>query len=356
MLDFPSALRVGKKVEFKDGKIIKLPTIYCNGKLQKELTAFYLEILSKEYETVVVNIDPAGLNYVAYRNFVYVGLLIAGSKSNSMGKFRKIYPLNIFSYEYIVKRICAEKQLYSYEEFIPIKSVVQSFHEIRNLNSKISSNIDELIGANIESEWEQHFDNANENVKKIYVASRLLKFILDNISFLTPTYFENLKLNEGRSFVIHRSVSKIVKIFKEDFKKKKGLIEFRGQSYCKLVGDKELFEVILMLLLENAIKYSSDVSSIAPKVQIEETVNTVCITIASFGLIVPESEKEQLFLRGFRSTVNKNNTNGTGMGLYNAQKIANLFGAEIKYHGVPIEAGQIGWNRFTITCKRENIT
>ena len=51
---------------------------------------------------------------------------------------------------------------------------------------------------NSDEEWEEKFDNQTENIKKIYVGSRLIKFILDNIKFYQPNFFKNLKIKYDR--------------------------------------------------------------------------------------------------------------------------------------------------------------
>ena len=79
-------------------------------------------------------------------------------------------------------------------KYIPVKSFTQSIHELRGLNSKISGHIERLMEFNSEEEWEKNFEDADENLKKIYVGTRLIKFLLDNIRLFNPQNISNLSI------------------------------------------------------------------------------------------------------------------------------------------------------------------
>ena len=155
--------------------------------------------------------------------------------------------------------------------------------------------------------------------------------------------------NEDQSFIIHRCVSKIVRIYWEDFKKKKSNVALEGNTFKKMQGDEELFEIVLMLLLENVIKYSNDISSISPKVKLQELKNLVQITVSSFGIIISEKERSKIFSRGFSLEFQKLVT-GTGMELHNAKELLKVFKCEISYKAICSGKEGVGRNNFVITC------
>jgi hypothetical protein len=291
--DYPYCINKGNSIEFLNGNFVSLPKEYKKKSHSAILLKFYQEILNKDIGMVKTGIDPIGFNYVVNGNSCNVGLLFEGNKSKLFNDNRKKYPHNKFEKCYILNQIENERKLENYEDYIPIEIVTQNIHEIRNLNSKISAHIDELLNAKDETSWEETFDKADENIKKIYVASRLIKFILDIVRFNVPNHIENIKINRDRSFVIHKSITKIVKIFSNDFKKRRPNIGFEGNSFKKLIGDKELFEIVLMLLVENAIKYSNDILGMPPKVSIRNEFKKVIITISSFGILIPEQMAKQ---------------------------------------------------------------
>jgi two-component system sensor histidine kinase ArlS len=349
MIEFPFVSIENKKLIYSDGMFVRLPNEYKKAAYLKLVDYFYLKKVETSSNIVILEADPFGFCSVHYKTLTYVGLIINGIKGVEAGRLKKKYPNNRFDKDYIIHRIKKEYSLLSFEEVIPIELVKQNLHEIRNLNSKISGVIDDVIDANTEVEWDEKFDKASENVKKIYVGSRLIKFLLDNIKFLSPNYFNTLSQNRERSFIVHRSVSKIVKIYSEDFKKKKANIVLEGNSFKKIFGDKELFEVVIMLLIENAIKYSIDVSSISPKVSIKENANSLTIKVSSFGTVIPKEERESIFIKGFRSKL-QTIKEGTGMGLHNARELLKVFKSEIQYQCDAIDNSPNGWNHFTIKC------
>jgi signal transduction histidine kinase len=346
--DFPYIQVVHGKIYFHDGDLISLPKEYQKNIEKTE--KFYKAILDKGSEKIVIGLDPIGFNYIYLQNFCNIGLVIGSGSGLSRDNGKK-YPVNKFSKEFLIKRIEKERKLMSFEDFIPREFVTQNIHELRNLNSKVSSNIDALLNIREEDEWDEKFDKADENVKKIFVASRLIKFILDNIKFYIPDYIQGIELDITRSFRIHRSASKIVKIYRNDFKKKKSEIELLGNTNRVLFGDREYFEIILMLLIENALKYSNDSASLAPQVELEDIGKSTRLTIKSYGLIIPKDDQGKLFSKGFRSAVHRGINEGTGMGLHNASELVRLFNGRLNYTSEKVNVIQeqdIGWNCFQI--------
>lgn len=207
-----------------------------------------------------------------------------------------------------------------------------------------------------EAEWDDKFEKQSENIKKIYVGSRLIKFILDNVKFYIPDFFDNLKLNDERAFMPHRSVSKIVKIYRNDFKKDRADIEFTGSCLSKINGDKEYFEILIKILVENALKYSEFPKKIGPKVIISENKEQILIQVHSYGRAIPKTEQPYLFSKGFRSSSNRQSKEGTGMGLYNAKQLAKHFNSKIEFSDKEVSKDKnidLAWNIFTLTIQKK---
>ena len=346
-----------KEIFFKNGRFCNLPKDYLKPTNKEKLRKFYKEILSKSSsKEISFGIDPLGFTYLNLDFICYVGLITDTSLRSKYNSLRKKYPLNKFDIEYLKKQILFEYDLSNFKEFIPIQIVTQNLHELRGLNSQIAGNIDTIMDINSEDEWDNKFDNQDETVKKIYVGSRLIKFILDNIKFYQPNFFKNLEMKYDKTFIAHRSVSKIVKIYRNDFKKGLADIEFKGSCSTRVRGDKNYFEILIKILVENAQKYSEFPKRIGPKVNISNKGNYLIISIHSYGRAIPETERPYLFSKGFRSTVNKRSKEGSGMGLYNAAQIAKHFFAEIDFtfkDASKEENIDLAWNIFTLKIKKK---
>jgi two-component system sensor histidine kinase ArlS len=355
--NYPYATILNGVVTFHDGKLIKIPMEFLREKNKSIVANYYKDILSKNTEELTLGSDPLGFDFVVFQNVCNIGVLINNSSSALVNNNRKKYPNHKFEKTYFIERVKEDKRIQNFEEYIPIEIATQNIHELRNLNGKISASVDEILDYSTDSEWEIKFDSADDNIKKIYVSSRLTKFILDNIKFYMPDYLDNLKPNTERKFSIHKSVNKIAKIFSNDFKKKKINVPLEGNTFRQVQGDKELFEIVLMLLTENAIKYSRDANSIQPNIKIKENGNTVEIAVSSYGSLIPNEDIPKLFTKGYRSSVHKSVKDGTGMGLHNAFKLIKLFNGELSYLKQPASTNDntTGWNIFLITCRQTSI-
>lgn len=352
LLAFPNVRSNRKKITFHSGRYADLPNPFQSD-LNDELVKFYKNILAKSNsKEIQEGVDPLGFTYIQYDFICYVGLVTNNCKRSLYNRLRKKFPQNHFDLTFLKKQIHFEHDLLNFKEYIPIDIVTQNLHELRGLNSKISGNLDIIMDIQSEDEWERKFDEQPETIKKIYVGSRLIKFILDNIKFYQPNFFQNLKMNYERIFVVHRCVSKIVKIYKNDFKKGLADIDFQGNCNTKIKGDKEYFEILIKILIENSLKYSEFPKRIGPKVRIKESKKKVNIEVHSYGRAIPHTERPYLFSKGFRSSVNKQSKEGTGMGLYNAKELASQFNANINFKCKDISKNEdidLAWNIFTLS-------
>ena len=357
---YPYVKNVRKELIFSNGRFCNLPMEYLKKSNLELVNTFYSNILSNSSsKKIELGTDPLGFTYLNLDFICYIGLVTNTGLRGKCNNLKKKYPDNKFNIEYLKKQIQFEYDLVNFKEFIPIEIVTQNLHEIRGLNSKIAGNIDRIMNIANEDEWEAKFDEQAETIKKIYVGSRLIKFMLDNVKFYIPDFFDNLKMDYNRSFIAHRSVSKIVKIYRNDFKKDRADIDFKGTSNKQIHGDKEYFEILIKILIENALKYSEFPKRIGPKVIISEKSKFISISVHSYGRAIPETEQPFLFSKGFRSTANRQTKEGTGMGLYNAKQLSKQFNAKIDFINKEVSKDNdidLAWNIFTLEIKCQPIT
>jgi two-component system sensor histidine kinase KdpD len=84
-------------------------------------------------------------------------------------------------------------------------------------------------------------------------------------------------------------------------------------------ADRQLLEMALYQLLDNAAKYGSPDSSITIDVQ-EEQAETL-ISIRNEGSFIPPDEREKIFKRFYRSPGSDRRASGTGIGLSVVKRI-----------------------------------
>jgi len=95
----------------------------------------------------------------------------------------------------------------------------------------------------------------------------------------------------------------------------------------KVPADRQLLELALTQLLDNALKYSLLTSTITVSVQAEEGFITT--SVRNEGNSIAANEKDRIFERFYRGARVRNLVSGTGLGLYVARKIAAAHGGSL---------------------------
>ncbi len=97
----------------------------------------------------------------------------------------------------------------------------------------------------------------------------------------------------------------------------------------KIIVDKEKTERVLIVVLDNAVKFSPPNSSISISTSKSARYFTFCITDQGVG--ISEQDKPKIFNRFFRSDISRTNSpvNGFGLGLSIARSIVDLHGGKI---------------------------
>lgn len=100
-------------------------------------------------------------------------------------------------------------------------------------------------------------------------------------------------------------------------------------------ADKDSLIQLLVILLDNALKYSSEGSTIT--LSSRKTDHTVELAVADQGVGIDRAALEHVFDRFYRAdnSRNKTNTEGYGLGLSIAKMIADVHGGEIKLSSRP---------------------
>ena len=92
-------------------------------------------------------------------------------------------------------------------------------------------------------------------------------------------------------------------------------------------GDKELLVQMLANLIENAIRYCPEGTTIS--VDCSEQNGRIQLTVADNGTGIPEAEREQVFQRLYRIDKSRSDKRGTGLGLSLVKAIIELHDATI---------------------------
>ncbi len=104
-------------------------------------------------------------------------------------------------------------------------------------------------------------------------------------------------------------------------------IDVNASQVAPIRGDSTQILRALVNVLENAIKFSTEGSTVSLKV--EQRQNGIEVSVADSGTGIPADEREKIFEPFYRGTHN-GDKEGSGLGLYIARKIVELHGGTIR--------------------------
>ena len=108
---------------------------------------------------------------------------------------------------------------------------------------------------------------------------------------------------------------------------KEKLILHYKQASIMVIADEVKLKQAIIILIDNAIKYSTDKID----VYLEENEQLTVITVKDYGIGIPEIEIENIFERFYRvDKARSRETGGTGLGLSIAKNIMKQHKGEIK--------------------------
>ena len=131
---------------------------------------------------------------------------------------------------------------------------------------------------------------------------------------------------------LEKILENIVTQFLEEARSKNIHIKFkRPKSPLPLaVIDAEKIAIVFQNLIENAIKYSSEESTVT--IHLESSKNTFNISVTDSGIGIPEKQRSRIFEKFFRAdNAKEHQKHGTGLGLFTAKKIVERHNGSIEF-------------------------
>lgn len=120
------------------------------------------------------------------------------------------------------------------------------------------------------------------------------------------------------------------------------------ESYPKIIADKRRISVVLDNLISNSIKYANSAGSVM--INMENKGGFLLVCVSDDGVGIPKSQQDKVFQKFFRSdNIVKNQTEGTGLGLYIAKNIVEQSGGKMWFESEE-KKGTSFW--FSLPCSR----
>jgi heavy metal sensor kinase len=147
-----------------------------------------------------------------------------------------------------------------------------------------------------------------------------LRRIIDNMLFLSQADATSLRI-EKREFYLDDAVSEAVQAANAMARPKRQTVKIEQLPEARCLGDEELVKQAVLILLENAVKYTQDGGHIA--VHLQPAGRYWSCRVSNNGMMIPEADRAHIFERFYRGkTADVEKTAGSGLGLAIARTIA----------------------------------
>lgn len=224
-----------------------------------------------------------------------------------------------------------------------------NLHEIRKLNSQIKNHSESLFSRFVDTTDEYTISSddlktINDKLKTIWVSSCMIE-----------SRYSMIDYENNRSFFLSQSKNN-TSIYKK-FEKCSKILRGYNSSHVRIVLDNNFyksikayssFELIPLLILDNAVKYS-DGSDVRVSF-IEGPAGLSFVEIKSKGPYCSPLEIKRIFEKGFRGDNAKAKADGSGIGLYFVKKLCDLhdIGIEVFSDSATSLVGNTPYSDFTI--------
>lgn len=299
-------------------------------------------------------------NFICYKGFncilhqlknekiIFNGLILEDNRSVKSGirDARKEY---IFSRHHIQEAIDDLKNI---SECIDegIKSNIRErfslFHDVRSSYAIAFSHVESLILKNEGASIYEKLQNSDQHIIDLYDSLDLVNSQLELIDIMVNP--SAIVQGTKRNINLFKLVDKLRKLYALKAQKRELTIFARSSETIPYGRYHDSIKLIPIILLENAIKYSDEANQIHVTFSIEHD-NRISFEVSSYGLLVPEDERQIIFNKQIRGSNTKRYTEeGIGMGLFIARNILTKHGGSITYSSEIKGYGGYGFNKFKV--------
>ncbi len=148
--------------------------------------------------------------------------------------------------------------------------------------------------------------------------------LIEDLMLVARSSAGELRLNSSE-FNLTKTVSELCELYSRKADDKQQVLRFECESNCLLVGDERRLRQVAMILLENALGYSS--AGATTDVKLMQRNQMLILKVIDMGVGIKEYEQEQVFERFYRS--NRAKIPGSGLGLPVAKAIVSAHGGHI---------------------------
>lgn len=233
----------------------------------------------------------------------------------------------------VYTNITEQKKLYE-----DIELALQKEHELNELKSRFIAMASHefrtpLSAINISANLIEKLNTSNNIQKRADYVSRI-KNNVQSLVVVLDDFLTISKIEEGKTkakptwFNIVTFIKSAIEELEDSKKEGQSITLINTTKNEDVLLDQKLLHYIVQNLLTNAMKYSSERSTVI--VKISEKNQQLIVKVKDEGRGIPEKEQNQLFQRFFRAG-NVTNIQGTGLGLNIVKQYTELLGGTIHF-------------------------
>lgn len=205
-------------------------------------------------------------------------------------------------------------------------------HELKTPLTIISANVDILHDEIGENKWLSYIQSQAER----------MRVLVGEMMNLTKLEMGD-KEKDFVDFSLSEAVSGAALPFEEQAFEQEKQLELEIQEDISYHGNPDQIKQLVGIFMDNALKYSKEHGEI--RVTLQQVQNKKTLKVYNTGKGIPESEKEKIFQRFYRSDASRARaTGGYGLGLSIAQSIADAHKIRIQ-----VESEYEHWICFILT-------
>lgn len=154
------------------------------------------------------------------------------------------------------------------------------------------------------------------------------------------------------SFDLTQSVRRLIEVMRPNLEEHSHTISFGVENALpEITADRGRIEQVIINIISNAIKYTSDGGHIDVKLAANESGKRVRVIVADNGIGIPEEDVAHLFERFYRVEKSRNqDAGGTGLGLAIAKELVEAHGGSINVKST-LGVGTVVTVELPVECK-----
>ena len=296
-----------------------------------------IELINSDNKEFYIELDNAkwAYNIVPRKDFYQVFFVDVTSQLNSVNKLAYNFSfvfLIMFALTYLFSSYMTNESIKPIQKAFDRQNqfISDASHELKTPLAIINTNVDVLLNDSTDSEKWLHYIKSE--------VSRMSK-LTENLLYLSQ--FDDHNLVSPPSVVNLSELCEHVLLGMEAVAfEKKRMLDYEVELDIMVQGDYEQLSQVLMILIDNAMKYSDENGHISVSLSMSSQVN---LTVTNDGPGIPEEKIDQVFNRFYKVDTSRSQQSGYGLGLAIAASIVSHHSGKIS-----CKSSINGETRFTV--------